>query len=57
MVKLAVVLWLQKRLDFFFFFFFFFFFGLTGELSIENVSGSAAKVSSKIVKEMETVKY
>ena len=56
MVKLAVVLWLQKRLDFFFFFFFFFF-GLTGELSIENVSGSAAKVSSKIVKEMETVKY
>ena len=39
------------------FFFFFFFFGLAGELSLQKVSGSAAKVPSNIVKELETAKY
>ena len=29
------------------------FFGLSGELSMEKASGSAAKVSSKTVKELE----
>ena len=31
--------------------------GETGELSIEKASGSVAKVSSKIVKELEIAKY
>ena len=31
--------------------------GLTGELSIEKVNGSAAKVPSKTVNELETAKY
>ena len=39
-------IWLQKRL----------FLGLTGELSIESVSRSVAKVHSKIVNELETAK-